>query len=142
MRIFFLILGLLFFTSCLEAIFLPKGKRIKMITTGYCPCKKCCGWKRNWFGRPVYAHGKSKGKPKMVGICADGTRAKKGTLAADPNYYEFGTKFYIPGYGFGTVHDKGGEIVGPNRLDLFFSSHNQALAWGVREKTVILIEGD
>ena len=133
--------GILFLSSgCLEHIFPPGGKKVEMIVTGYCPCKKCCGWKRNWFGRPVYAYGKSKGKPKKVGICADGTTAIKGTIAADTKYYPFGTKMFIPGYGRGIVHDTGGDIKGSSRIDVFFRSHTQALAWGRQRKTVIVIK--
>ena len=126
--------------GCLDKTFLPRGRKIEMVVTGYCPCQKCCGWKRNWFGRPIYAYGKSKGKPKKVGICADGTKAQKGTIAADTKHYSFGTKMYVPGYGYGAVHDIGGEIKGRNRIDVFFRNHNQALAWGVQKKTVIVLE--
>ena len=111
-----------------------------MIVTGYCPCKKCCGWRRNWFGRPVYAYGKSKGKAKKIGICADGTKALNGTVAADTQYYPFGTRFYIPGYGSGVVHDRGGDIKGPKRIDLYFPTHQEALEWGKKKKIVTMLE--
>ena len=138
----FLIFPFLFFslTGCLENLFPPKGSNVEMIVTGYCPCKKCCGWKRNWFGRPVYAYGKSKGKSKRVGICADGTKALRGTIAADTKYYPFGTKMYVPGYGYGTVHDRGGSIKGPSRIDIFFRTHKQALSWGTQKKTIIVVK--
>lgn len=53
-----------------------------------------------------------------------------GTIAADTTYYPFGTRMYVPGYGWGVVEDRGGAIKGPDRLDLFFESHQQALNWG------------
>lgn len=117
-----------------------KGYRTTMIVTAYCPCGKCCNWKRSWlrFGQPVYASGPNKGKPKRVGICADGTKAKKGIIAADTRYYPFGTRMYIPGYGYGTVHDRGGAIKGQNRLDLFFPTHKKALQWG-RQKLEVTV---
>ncbi len=62
-----------------------------------------------------------------------------GTIAADTDYYPFGTRIYVPGYGWGTVEDRGGAIKGPSRIDLFFSSHGRALQWG-RRKVRVTIE--
>ncbi|MDO9043344.1 MAG: 3D domain-containing protein [Desulfocapsaceae bacterium] len=61
---------------------------------------------------------------------------EKGTIAADTQYYPFGTRMYIPGYGWGVVEDKGGAIKGPDRIDLFFDSHADAINWGRRKATV------
>jgi 3D (Asp-Asp-Asp) domain-containing protein len=102
---------------------------VNMVATGYCKCKKCCGWKRNWFGRPVVASGPSKGKKKKVGVTAAGTKAKPGTLAADVSKYPFGTVMWVPGYGYGRVEDRGSAIQGEH-IDLYFKSHKQALQWG------------
>jgi 3D (Asp-Asp-Asp) domain-containing protein len=55
-----------------------------------------------------------------------------GTIAADTNYYPFGTRMYVPGWGWGVVEDRGGDIKGPDRLDLFFRNHKQTLDWGRR----------
>jgi 3D (Asp-Asp-Asp) domain-containing protein len=107
---------------------------VVMETTAYCACKKCCGWKRKYglfFCPAVYARGPNKGEKKQVGITADGSKAKHGTIAADTRRYAFGTIMHVPGYGWGEVHDKGSAIKG-NRLDLFFSSHKKALEWGRR----------
>lgn len=106
-----------------------KPEVIKMETTGYCKCGKCCGWERNIFFQPVFSSGPNKGKRKEVGITASGTKAAKGTIAADPRYYPFGTIMYIPDYGWGRVEDVGGAIKG-HHIDLFFSSHKKALEWG------------
>jgi 3D (Asp-Asp-Asp) domain-containing protein len=78
---------------------------------------------------PVYSSGPSKGKRKKVGITASGTRARRGTIAADTSRYPFGTVMYIDGYGYGRVEDRGGSIKG-DRIDLFFPSHRSALEWG------------
>ena len=112
-----------------------KGFRKTMEVTAYCDCKKCCNWKRNIFGRAVVASGPSKGKPKKVGITASGTRAKKGTIAADTRKYPFGTVMYIQGYGYGRVEDRGRAIKGEH-IDLFFPSHKEALRWGKQRKPV------
>ena len=62
-----------------------------------------------------------------------------GTIAADTKYYPFGTRMYVPGYGWGTVEDRGGAIKGPGRIDIFYSSHTEALQWG-RQKVQVTIE--
>lgn len=108
-----------------------------MKVTGYCKCKKCCGWKRSWWrlGMPVYASGPSKGKHKKVGVTASGTKAQLGTIAADTSRYPMGTIMEIPGYGRGRVEDRGGAIRG-DHIDLYFKSHKDALRWGNKTVTV------
>ncbi|MFC1524136.1 3D domain-containing protein [Thermodesulfobacteriota bacterium] len=59
-----------------------------------------------------------------------------GTIAADTRYYSFGTRMYVPGYGWGRVEDRGGAIKGPTRIDLFYDSHTKALAWGRKKVNV------
>ena len=105
------------------------AQTVRMEVTGYCHCGDCCGWKRTWLGRPVLAYGPNKGKPKAVGITASGTRVRPGTIAADTSLFPFGTVIYVPGYGYGVVEDRGGAIQG-YRLDLYFRTHRQAMAWG------------
>jgi 3D (Asp-Asp-Asp) domain-containing protein len=41
----------------------------------------------------------------------------------------------IPGYGQGVAADTGGAIQGA-RIDLWFSTHAEALAWGRRSLTI------
>ncbi len=62
-----------------------------------------------------------------------------GTIAADTKFYPFGTRMLVPGYGWGTVSDRGSAIKGPDRLDLYFDSHQHALDWG-RKKVQVRIE--
>jgi len=64
---------------------------------------------------------------------------EQGTVAADTKYYPFGTRMYVPGYGWGIVEDRGGAIKGPDRIDLFFESHEEAMQWG-RKKVNVIIE--
>lgn len=106
----------------------PAVQRV-LQTTGYCPCGRCCSWRRNWLGVPVHSAGANKGKRKYVGITASGSRARAGTLAADTRLYPFGTVMYVEGYGYGRVEDRGGSVKGQH-IDLFFPSHRQALQWG------------
>ena len=106
-------------------------------TTGYCDCGACCDWHRDWLFRPVYSSGPMKGKRKRVGVTASGTQARKGTIAADTRLYPFGTVMYIDGYGYGRGEDRGDAIRG-NHIDLFFSTHDRALAWGRQAKRVLI----
>jgi 3D (Asp-Asp-Asp) domain-containing protein len=106
-----------------------------MVVTGYCKCGKCCNWRRNWLGRPVIKSGPNKGKRKKVGYTASGVKAKIGTIAADTSRYPFGTVMHVPGYGYGRVEDRGGDIKG-DRIDLFFKSHKAAVQWGKKELRV------
>ena len=103
--------------------------------TGYCHCGACCGWKRNWRGRPVVAYGPRKGQAKQVGVTASGSRVRPGTIAADTSIFPFGTIMYVPGYGYGMVEDRGGAIKG-YKIDLYYRSHQQALDWGRQRKQV------
>ncbi len=106
-----------------------------LLTTGYCRCGKCCGWRRTWYGKPVYASGPNKGKRKQIGVTASGSRACVGTIAADTRYYPFGTVMYVEGYGYGRVEDRGGAIKG-HHIDLYFRTHAEALKWGKKNKRV------
>ncbi len=65
---------------------------------------------------------------------------RDGTIAADTDYYPFGTRMYVPGYGWGVVSDRGSAIKGPERLDLFFDSHGDALEWGRRRVEVEFVQ--
>lgn len=110
----------------------PRGVEARdyvVITTGYCPCKECCTWHRNWYGRPTFSSGPNKGERKVVGQTASGTMARPGTLAADTDIFPFGTIIHIPGYGYGRVEDRGGDIKGYH-LDLFYRTHERALEHG------------
>ncbi len=84
---------------------------VKFVATAYCGCSKCCG--------------------KSTGITASGTKATQGKTVAMPSFYKFGTKIEIQGMGTYIVEDRGGAIKG-NRIDIFFSSHKQALNFGKR----------
>lgn len=81
-------------------------------TTGYCPCRKCCG-------------------PNARGVTASGKPVRPGMCAADWRVLPRGTAVDVPGYGRAVVEDKGGAIKG-RRIDLYFPTHKQALAWGRR----------
>jgi len=106
-----------------------KAQLYRLETTGYCKCGHCCGWHRNWLGLPVISSGPSRGNRKAVGITASGLRARWGTIAADTEIFPFGTIMYVPGYGYGIVEDRGGDIKG-YKIDLYHSTHGAAKQWG------------
>lgn len=65
-------------------------------------------------------------------------------VAADPKILPLGSILSVPGYDGGgcvPVLDVGGAIKG-NRLDVLFPTHEQAIAWGVRELDVEVLEFD
>jgi len=65
---------------------------------------------------------------------------RHGTIAADTTYYPFGTRMFVPGYGWGEVEDRGGAIKGAKRIDLYHTSHRHALRWGRRKLQVLVIK--
>lgn len=126
--------------------FFPKQRHYireskRMLVTAYDAGPESTGWKRKYgcIGPAVYAYGPLKGQRKQVGITADGTKATKGTIAADTRIYPFGTKMYVPGYGWGEVHDVGSAIKG-NHIDVFFHSRKDALKWGKQYLDVIILK--
>ena len=86
--------------------------------TGYCSCARCCG--------------------KTSGRTASGTIAAAGRTVAASAALPFGTQVNINGHTY-TVEDRGGAIKG-NKIDIFFSTHAEALAWGVRYLPVEIVD--
>ena len=118
---------MLFQLLLLLAMFMQSASQqyteVEMEVTAYCGCEKCCG---------EYADG----------ITASGYEIRLGDkLVAAPSTFEFGTEMYIPGYGISSVKDRGGAIQG-NRLDVYFSTHEEALQWGRRKLMVQVFSGE
>lgn len=88
------------------------GNVISMVATGYCSCNKC-----------NYPYG---GQPSYLGY-----PLRRGIVAVDPKVIPMGKKLYVEGYGEAIAADQGNAIKG-NRIDLCFSSHQEALNWGIR----------
>jgi len=66
---------------------------------------------------------------------ASGSIARRGVVAIDTRLFHFGTRFKIPGYGFGIAADTGSAIIG-QRLDLAVNSCREAFAWGSRRVVI------
>lgn len=60
-------------------------------------------------------------------------------IAVDPSVIPLGSKVYVEGYGYAVAADKGGAIKG-NRIDVFFSSKNDAYRWGVKRVKVRVLD--
>ena len=95
---------------------------------GYCNCIKCCGiWS---------AQHPSRQDTDYVQMTASGTIPTEGiTVAADWSVFPPGTVIEIDGIGRRIVEDKGGAVKG-NMLDLYFSSHEEAVAHAKQEMRV------
>ena len=76
---------------------------------------------------------------RWYGVTSIGWQAKPGIVAVDPNVIPYGTRLYVPGYGFGVAGDTGGAIVG-HRIDLFYDTEQEALRWGRRNLPVYILE--
>lgn len=82
------------------------------------------------------------------GITYSGVKVRRdkktvSTIAADLKLFPLGTIFYIPGYGYGVVADKGSAIKG-KKIDLYFNTKKQVYKeWGKKEVDIQLIrKGD
>ncbi len=82
--------------------------------------------------------GKERGD-RWYGITSTGQRAVPGIIAVDPDIIPYGTRLYVPDYGFGVAGDTGGAIVG-RRIDLFYNTEQEALQWGRRTLPVYILE--
>jgi uncharacterized protein YabE (DUF348 family) len=72
-------------------------------------------------------------------VTSTGAVAQKGVVAIDPSVIPYGTKMYIPGYGVAVAADTGGAIKG-NRIDLCYSTLDEAFQWGRKSVTVYILE--
>lgn len=93
--------------------------------TAYCPCRICCG---NY-------------SPEVTGRearTATGAVPQQGrTIAVDPMLIPYGTSVHIDGMGDYIAEDCGG-AVRQNHIDVYFDSHEAALAFGSRRLYVTI----
>ena len=73
----------------------------------------------------------------LKGRTATGVSVGYGIVAVDPSLIPLGTRMTIPGYGEGVAADIGGAVVGA-RIDLWFPTRAEALAWGTRTVSITL----
>ena len=71
---------------------------------------------------------------------ATGTYPRMGTIAADPNRFPYGTKVYVPGYGYGRIEDTGGfRNASYTQFDLYMYSESDCRNWGVKRSWKVYI---
>ena len=88
--------------------------------TAYCNCRKCCG---KWAG----------------GATASGVMPTVNhTIAVDTSVIPFGTEVVINGNTY-TAEDTGSAIKG-NRIDIYMSSHSEAMSFGVQYAEVFVVK--
>ena len=88
-------------------------------TTGYCPCNSCSeGW----------------GRHTSTGAIA----SSRHTIAVDPRVIPYGSQVMINGVVY-TAEDRGGAVKS-NHIDIFFDTHGEARAHGVRYESVYLVQ--
>lgn len=70
---------------------------------------------------------------------ASGEPLRQGvSVAADTSILPFGTEILIDGHKY-VVQDIGGAIQG-NRIDIYYENHSDALAFGIKYRTVVKIK--
>lgn len=98
----------------------PKqGKSLGMFTTtGYCNCSICSGGHNLTYSGTV---------PQA-----------NHTLSADLDLFPIGTKLMINGTVY-TVEDMGSSVEG-NKVDIYYASHEEAIAHGTKQEEVFMVE--
>jgi 3D (Asp-Asp-Asp) domain-containing protein len=102
------------------------GREVTVTATAYCNCAKCCGSNAN-------------------GKTANGSIPQQYHTIAASSEYAFGTKVYIPDFkdksngGVFEVEDRGGAVNG-NKIDIYFSTHEEASRFGTRTFTMYVLE--
>lgn len=87
------------------------------------------------------------------GICSDGNPAWTASgaktvigtsTAVNPNFIPYGTKIFVPGYGWGVAHDTGSRKhfgdseIDKNLLDVTVTTYKEAIKWGRQQVKVVL----
>lgn len=88
------------------------------IVTAYCACTKCCG-------------------PKAAGITAAGTKSVAGRTIAGPRNYPLYSIARIGGKTY-QIEDRTAKRF-DGRFDIFFSTHHEALEFGIKTQRVEII---
>ncbi len=96
-----------------------KGESLGLFTTsGYCTCELCCA-----------------GESESLTFSGTVPQADH-TISADLDLLPLGTKVIINDVVY-TVEDKGSSVLG-NRIDIYYASHEEAVAHGAQEVEVFL----
>ncbi len=125
----------------------PAQPRIVAVGTGHKGAIISAAYRARGSARPprsgrrmvVETTGYSAQQPDLDDTTATGARARHGVIAVDPRVIPLGTHVYVPGYGYAVAADTGGAIHG-KRVDLCFDTVAEALQWGRRTTTIIILD--
>ena len=97
----------------------------KFTLTAYCSCKRCCGrWSPEVTGKPSTTE--------------SGTHPVQGrTVAVDKHVIPLGTHIMINGHEY--IAEDTGSAVDGNHVDVYFSSHAEAKAFGMKKGVDVYI---
>ena len=115
-----------------EIVEVGTGNNLNMIETSR-------GFVRYRSARTVEASAYTLAEGSGTGLTSTGVVPYHGVVAVDPDVIPYGTRMYIPGYGFAVAADCGGAING-NTIDLFMEDYGDAISWGRRDVTVYFLE--
>lgn len=115
-----------------EIVEVGTGNNLNMIETSR-------GFVRYRSARTVEASAYTIAEGSGTGLTSTGVVPYHGVVAVDPDVIPYGTRMYIPGYGFAVAADCGGAING-NTIDLFMEDYGDAISWGRRDVTVYFLE--
>ncbi|WP_317423656.1 G5 domain-containing protein [uncultured Acidaminococcus sp.] len=115
-----------------EIVEVGTGNNLNMIETSR-------GFVRYRSARTVEASAYTMAAGSGTGLTSTGVVPYHGVVAVDPDVIPYGTRMYIPGYGFAVAADCGGAING-NTIDLFMEDYGDAISWGRRDVTVYFLE--
>lgn len=101
------------------------GQAVLFTCTAYCTCQKCCGqFSPEVTGREAHT--------------ATGTVPTQGrTIAVDPSVIPYGSRVSIEGMGTYIAEDCGGGVK-RDHIDIFFDTHEQAVAFGTKRLYVTI----
>lgn len=115
-----------------EIVEVGTGRNLNMIETSR-------GFVRYRSAHSVEASAYTLAEGSGTGLTSTGVVPYHGIVAVDPDVIPYGTRMYIPGYGFAVAGDCGGDIYG-NRIDLYMEDYGDAIRWGRRDVTMYILE--
>jgi len=115
-----------------EIVEIGTGRNLNMIETSR-------GFVRYRSAHNVEASAYTLAEGSGTGLTSTGVVPYHGIVAVDPDVIPYGTRMYIPGYGFAVAGDCGGDIYG-NRIDLYMEDYGDAIQWGRRDVTMYILE--
>jgi len=122
-----------------EEVITPAQPEVVAVGTGANMLETSRGYVRYKQVKQVEATAYTLAEGNGDGVTSIGIVPYKGIIAVDPTEIPYGTRVYIPGYGFAMAGDTGGAIEG-NRIDLYMERYPDAIKWGRRTVDMYILE--